>query len=198
VLSQVSLADGSSYRFSYSSWGQVYRIAHYAYDGHERRQVSYNLPLNAYVTQTDCPRFTERRDWAENWNGDVEGLVAANEEAVTTFSSFDFAGGVRYATMPDGTSYKEFFATSGWQKGLTTLSEIWSGGVKQKWTTTDWTQDNTGVNYMLNPRPVETNIRDANGNRRRTTIDYGGYAAYGLPYLVTEYAADLPIVMLTF
>ena len=31
---------------------------------------------------------------------------------------------------------------------------------------------------------------DAPSNRRRTTIDYGPYVQYGLPYMVTEYAAD--------
>jgi len=35
--------------------------------------------------------------------------------------------------------------------GLTTLSEVWSGGVKQKWTMTAWTQDNTSVGYEMNP-----------------------------------------------
>ena len=30
-------------------------------------------------------------------------------------------------TTPDGIIYREFFATSGWQTGLTTITEIWSG-----------------------------------------------------------------------
>ena len=92
-------------------------------------------------------------------------------------------------TAPDGTIYKEYYGT-GWQKGLTTLSEVWSGGVKKKWTTTAWTQDNTAVSYEVNPRVTETNVYDASGNRRRTTIDYGIYAQWGLPYAVREYAAD--------
>ena len=37
---------------------------------------------------------------------------------------------------------------------------------------------------------METNVFDSNGNRRRTTIDYGPYVQYGLPHVVTEYAAD--------
>jgi len=89
---------------------------------------------------------------------------------------------------PDGTIYKEIYGT-GWQKGLTTQSEVWSGGVRQKWTTSAWTQDNTSVSYQTNPRVTETNIYDVAGNRRRT-IDYGSYAQYGLPYVVSEYAAD--------
>src|SRR6185312_589224 len=92
-------------------------------------------------------------------------------------------------TAPDGTVYKQYYGT-GWQRGLTTLSEVWSGGVRQKWITTAWTQDNTAVGYEVNPHVIETNVYDAGGNRRRTVIDYGGYAQWGLPYLIKEYAAD--------
>src|SRR5713226_2690155 len=92
-------------------------------------------------------------------------------------------------TSPDGTIYKEYYG-SGWQSGLTTQSEVWSGGVRKKWTTTAWTQDNTSVSYPLNPRVTETNIYDSEGNRKRTTIDYGPYVPYSLPYVVLEYAAD--------
>src|SRR5260370_16336771 len=84
---------------------------------------------------------------------------------------------------PDGTVYKEFYGT-GWQKGLTTQSEVWSGGVRQKWTTAAWTQDNTGVSYQTNPRMTETNIYDASDNRRRATIDYN--EGYSLPTNVRE------------
>jgi YD repeat-containing protein len=189
VLEQVGLPDGSFYKFTYTTWGQVTCIAYYGRDGHERRQVSYNLPQNASVTQMDCPRFTERRDWAENWNGDAEGGVAAGEEAVTSYN-INFAGGMSYVTLPDGTIYKESFSTSGWQRGLTTGTEILSGISLKKWTTTAWTQDDTSLAYQKNPRMTETNIYDAEGNRRRTAIDYGPYAMYGLPYKVTEYKAN--------
>ena len=70
--------------------------------------------------------------------------------------------------MPDGTIYKEFFATSGWQTGLTTGTEIWSGGVKRKWTTTAWTQDDVNLAYQKNARSYDASIYDEAGNRRRT------------------------------
>jgi len=90
-------------------------------------------------------------------------------QVITTYS---VAGdGACVLTAPDGTIYKEYYGT-GWQKGMTTLSEVWSGGVKQKWTTIAWTQDNTAVGYELNPRVVETNVYDVSGNRRRIVIDY--------------------------
>jgi hypothetical protein len=105
-------------------------------------------------------------------------------------TSYSVAGdGACVLTAPDGTIYKEYYGT-GWQKGLTTLSEVWSGGVRQKWTTTAWTQDNPALGYDLNPRVTETNIYDVSGNRRRRVIEYGPYTQWGLPYGVHEYAAD--------
>ena len=97
-------------------------------------------------------------------------------------------------TTPDGTVYKEYYGT-GWQKGLTTLSEVWAGGVRQKWTTTSWTQDNTAVGYEMNPRVTETNVYDASGNRRRTAISYYPTTWFSLPSDVYEYAADATTVL---
>lgn len=54
---QVGLDDGSSYQFTYNTWGQVYQITHVAADGHELAHTSYNLPTDASVAQSDCPRF---------------------------------------------------------------------------------------------------------------------------------------------
>lgn len=179
VLTRVTLHDGSYFTFDYNAaFAQVKRINEYAPAGNLLNYTSYNV--SSASGQTECPRFTERRDWAANWN--------SGNEAVTTYS----VSGSSWTqqTAPDGTIYKEFFATSGWQTGLTTSTEIWSGGVKKKWTTTAWTQDDTGLSYQKNPRVTETNIYDAEGNRRRTTIEYGQYAQYGLPYGVREYATD--------
>jgi YD repeat-containing protein len=130
----------------------------------------------------DVPRLVSSSVSAQNWTG-VNGLPAQ----VTT--QYSVAGdGACVMTAPDGTVYREYYGT-GWQKGLTTLSEVWVGIARKKWTTTAWTQDNTSVSYETNPRVTETNVYDA-GNRRRTTIDYGQYAQWGLPYIVSEYAAD--------
>ncbi|HEX8422814.1 MAG TPA: PA14 domain-containing protein, partial [Pyrinomonadaceae bacterium] len=70
LLTQVGLDDGSYYKFDYTSWGQVSKITHYAadsnpqQDNHPLNYVSYNLPQNNGAAHSDCPRFTERRDWA--------------------------------------------------------------------------------------------------------------------------------------
>ncbi|MDX6610933.1 MAG: hypothetical protein QOD75_119 [Blastocatellia bacterium] len=192
VVTQIGLADHSYYKFIYSTslTGQVSRITYY---GSDSNPASDNHPLNYTTfeyesTSMDCPRISAIRVWGEYWNN-ANGVPA---EVTTQYS--DLLNGSHQLVAPDGTVYKEFYG-SGWQKGLTTLSEVWSGGVRQKWSTTSWIQDNTGVSYLTNPRPVETNVYDAASNRRRTTI---GYKSFTLPSGVlcsltndvTEYLAD--------
>src|ERR1700741_2606135 len=181
VITQVALNDTSYFTFDYTNQLQVSLIKNY-FAGIERNATSFT-----YETPSgDVPRLTSSSVSAQNWTG-VNGMPAQ----VTM--QYSVAGdGACVLTAPDGTIYKQYYGI-GWQKGLTTLSEIWSGGVKQKWTTTAWTQDNTSVGYETNPRVTETNVYDLPGNRRRTVIDYGGnpqYVQYGLPYGVREYAAD--------
>lgn len=187
VLTQVGLADGSRYNFEYNNtYGQVSTVRYYAADNHQRRYTTYVYSANG----SDCPRISERHDWAENWNGDYDDVPAANEEAVTQFAH-DQDGACKM-TAPDGTAYKEYYGST-WQSGLTTQSEIWSGGVRQKWTTTTWTQDNTGVSYQTNPRVSETNVYDLSGNRRRAQIAYTSYNlpnSVALPSELKEYAAN--------
>ena len=184
VLTRVDLHDGTYFTFEYNAaFAQVKRINSYAADTHLRSYTSYNMDSSS--GQTDCPRFTEQRDWAENWNN--------NNEAVTTYSVAS-DGSSMQVTMPDTTTvYKEFFATSGWQTGLTTSTEFWSSGVKKKWTTTAWTQDDTNLIYQKNPRPYDTSIYDEAGNRRRVETIYTSYNLpnpVALPTEVKEYAAD--------
>ncbi|HVG33989.1 MAG TPA: S8 family serine peptidase, partial [Pyrinomonadaceae bacterium] len=200
LLTYVGLSDGTSYRFDYTTWGQIYYIAHHGTDSHLLNYSKYNLPLTNSVPHSDSPRFTERRDWAEYWNGDTNGVPASSEEAVTTYSvDPNSASGEQPAwsrmTMPDGTVYKEYFATTGWQKGLTTETKNFASAADEqadteqapRWkkkTVTAWTHDGTGVDYPINARPAETNIYDSDGNRRRTVIEY---AMYSLPQSVKEY-----------
>ncbi len=186
VLTRVGLADGSVYSFEYNTYCQVKTIRRYAPnnsnpvnfpgDYFQLAYTTYGLPDNANDFQTDCPRVTSRTDWASDWNSGVTSTYAA-----------DPGSAWGQVTFPDNTIYKEFFATSGWQRGLTTQTENWSGGVRKKWTTLQWIQDNTGVTYRLNPRVTETIVNDEVGNRRRTKVDY---YIMGLPSDVYEYGAD--------
>ncbi len=180
VLSRVNLHDGTYFTFEYNTaFAQVKRIKRYAADGHLLSYTSYNV--DSSPGQMDCPRFTEQRDWAENWNN--------GNEAVTFFSVAPDNSWAQQ-TAPDGTIYKEFFATTGWQSGLTTTTEVWFGSVKRKWTTIAWTQDDLSLSYKKNTRVTETNVWDEANNRRRVTIDYYGASSFNLPSDVKEYASN--------
>lgn len=181
VLTSVTIGDGTAYGFDYTQFGQVWKIRSLRADASLQNYVAYNLPGSSYLassTQPDCPRFSERHEWADTWNG--------NNEVITSYSVAG-DGSWSQETQPDGTIYKEYFYTSGWQNGLTYQTEVWSGGVRKKWTTIAWTQDDPNLSYQTNPRPSEMNVYDEAGNRRRTTIDY---TSYSLPSNVREYATD--------
>ena len=63
----------------------------------------------------------------------------------------------------------------------------WSDGVGKSGPRSTGHRTTNGLTYQKNPRPIETNIYDADGNHRRTTISY---TSYSLPFEVTEYAAN--------
>ena len=204
VLTSVGLADSSYYEFFYEGgWGMVNRINQRA-PNRLLNYTTYNIPATG-TSQTDCPRFTVSRAWAQFWNGDADAAPVAAEEAVTTFSSAADNSWCK-VVLPDGTMHKELYATSGWQKGLVTGSEDWTadegaaGGLMKKWVTTSWTQDNTGLSYWKNPRVVETNVYDSDNNRRRTTVGYvsvtAGSTTYSLPETVREYDRANPNLVL--
>ena len=183
VLTMLGLDDSTYYKFAYTNWnsGQVARTTQYAsdsnpaYDNHERSHTVFN-----YLAADDSSRLTDSRVAAENWTG-INGVPSE------VILQFGFDGGSAYwLNSPDGTVYKEFYGT-GWQKRLPLQTETWSGGVKQKWTSTTWTQDNTGVAYFTNPRVTDSYIYDAAGNVRRTHTDY---TSFGLPSVIMEYQAD--------
>jgi len=195
TLSKVTLDDDSRFEFDYTYWGQIWKIRNYAADGHLLNYRAYNLPGNWLTPQTDCPRFTERHDWAENWNRDganqPSGLPAGTEREVLT-GSWTVTPGASW-TLPDGTpqngtlaqvtaadgTYNKIYfegtagTVNGWKRGLASLVETFdSGNVRQRQSVTLFTQDNTAVPYPLNPRVTETNVYDPAGNRARTTIAY--------------------------
>lgn len=178
VLKQVGLPSGLRYDFDYTSWGQVGRVTRRAVDGHALSYTSYDLPKDNSVALTDCPRIAAQSNWAEDAN---EGA-----ETVTRYT-VDSQAGWGMVTLPDQVSHKEFFGTEGWRRGLETRTEIWADGILQKWTTVDWMQDDTGLNYSINPRTQERNVYNVNGVRQRTRYEY---TDYGLPSDIYEYGAD--------
>jgi RHS repeat-associated protein len=192
VLSRITFADGSFNQFHYTPFGQVWKIAKHAPDGHLLNHIRYNLPgsdLLPVSAQTDCPRFTERRDWIQL------GVMNADGEVITSFGVAPDNSWSR-VTAPDGTVFKEFFETTGWRKGLTRRTETFSSDnltTPKKWTTTAWTQDDENLPYQKNPRMTETNSYDVNGNRRRMTIEY---TSFSLPLVMREWGGvngDIPL-----
>ncbi|HKG45448.1 MAG TPA: S8 family serine peptidase [Pyrinomonadaceae bacterium] len=178
VLTEVAFGDSSHIEFEYNAFGQINKVERYASNDTLQSQTRY-----VYDTPSaDVPRVTDRYAWARYWNGDTDGNVASGEEARTQFTT-GLSGGVR--TAPDNVQYKEFYASSGWQRGLTTSTEIVVGTTTEKTTTMTWTQDNTSVSYFTNPRITETNVEDDAENLSKTTITYTDYS---LPDVVTEYS----------
>jgi YD repeat-containing protein len=214
-LSKVTLNDGSRFEFDYTSWGQIWKVRTHAADGHQLNYRAYNLPGDQSA-QTDCPRFTERHDWAENFNrslpNGLSGLPSGPEQEVFTASwiipttaswalpdGTAQSGMLAQVTQPaDGTYNKIYFAStggtcSGWCRGLPSMVETYdSGNVKQRQSVTLRTQDDITKAYPLNPRVTETDVYDPAGNRARTTVDYSTPAGTSckLPSDVVEFQAN--------
>jgi YD repeat-containing protein len=214
TLTQVKLADDSHYDFDYTSWGQVWKISQYTGEttAHLLNYRSYNLPADYTTAQTDCPRFTVRHDWAENWNRDTNGAAqevntSYTEPVDAALPDNSLATVTRtQVTMPDGTSQKIYFAGNiaggagsapAWKRGLPLLTDTFESGnsTPQRSATTAWTQDDTNASYQLNPRVTETNITDPAGNHARTSIEYASTTlsdgtTINLPQNTYEYQAD--------
>ena len=121
-------------------------------------------------------------------------MPTSGEEVITYYSVAGDNSWSQQQTTSTGPIYKELYATTGWQNGLTTGTEEWSGGVKKKWTTLSWTQDDTNLTFQKNPRVTETNIYDIDNNHKRVTMNYGSYTLpngpINLPAEAIEYDAN--------
>jgi YD repeat-containing protein len=188
VLNRVVIEDQSYYDFSYTNYGQVWKITRSAPDSTLLAYTTYNLPGSSVPgsptgARPDCPHFSEQRVWAHDWNNGAEALTTYAETRDATTNALISNG----MTLPDRTTkIKESYSqAANWLKGLTTGTEYYSGSTKMKWTTTIWTQDDESLNYQKNPRVKEINIHDAQNNLRRTVITYN--PQFGLPSDVDEY-----------
>ena len=226
VLNWVGLADGSRYRFRYTSWGQAWKIERQTRpddsyltapknqqngesDWITRAYTAYDLPQTASTEAADCPRFTKRSDWAENWNdhnkvpAEVTTTYSVTENGRLDPTTTTAVGTLSQVTTLDGTIQKTLFYAAGWQKGLPIATETWgktdpqqtTAATRQRWTTHVWEQDDENVSYPLNPRPSQTHVHDA-GSQRQTKVTYTAYVlpgsgtTYRLPTEVKEYGSD--------
>lgn len=69
VLQKITFADSSYVTFDYNDYGQVWKILNYAADTHLMSYQAVNL-ASFSSAQTDVPRFSEIRNWTENFNLD--------------------------------------------------------------------------------------------------------------------------------
>ncbi len=104
---------------------------------------------------------------------------------------------------PDGLYSRTFVGETGWKEGLPLATEDCIGtnsADRKRWTWTDYTQDNTALTYIANPRVKETRIGDA-ANVKKTAVEYhlvGGsttVALYGLVKKVEVFDTGLSNVI---
>src|SRR5262249_36918915 len=73
--------------------------------------ISYAVFCLKKNGQTDCPRFSSRRDWAKDWNAVTEN------GAITVYDGDGASWGS--STTPDWKTFNDFFGASGSQRRLT-------------------------------------------------------------------------------
>jgi YD repeat-containing protein len=206
VLEKVTYGDGSSTKFDYNGYAQVWKVSNVAadYSTHILNHVRTNLETPA-SNQTDCPRFTETKNFVENFNAGQETTVTNTIATGATYSLPGSLSGaatkieVSMAGDPYNSVSKTFVGASGWNEGLPIATEDWADGAngseRKRWTWSSWTQDDENLTYILNPRTVENRVGDAN-NVKRTTTQYITYpltqiAKYGLVSSTSIYDTDL-------
>lgn len=210
VLHRVVYPDDSFTVFHYNSYAQVWKVENFAADDTLLNHVRTDLQSPA-ADQTDVPRFTETRSWIQNFNGGNETRVAFTR---TPNSSFSLPGsisgtGLRIEAVMDNDPYasvtKTWIGETGWKEGLPLASEDHAKPVEggtvalQRWSWTDWTQDDVNASEQMNPRVVETRIGDG-ASTKKTQIDYRLYpstmiAEFGLVDEVRVYGSDLSTVL---
>ncbi len=104
---------------------------------------------------------------------------------------------------PNNLLSRTFVAESGWREGLPVATEDWtsstSGWTKERWTWTNYTQDDVALAYPLNPRGIESRVGDST-NIKKTAVDYYLYpnttiAKYGRASEMRVYDTDLTTIL---
>jgi RHS repeat-associated protein len=205
--SRIDYPTGHNYRFYYTSYAQMYLIEKWAPtvtgQGNERRiaYTYYNIPTKTTsypgvsspaVTvdtnaQTDSPRFTQRKEQAESWNGGNEAIY-----------NYEFAADNSYSkiTDPIGRIFRTDFYTYGSPVGLLYTQKVFANSTTYpssplKTTTFTWGWD-TGFSYLPNVWPSKIEIVDNQGYRRATGYSYNTTTINGvaLPENLDEYQND--------
>ncbi|MCW5961698.1 MAG: VCBS repeat-containing protein [Pyrinomonadaceae bacterium] len=205
VFQKITSADGSYTTFEYNNFGQVSKVNNYAPDWHLLNYVRTDLQ-NPASNQNDCPRFSQTSSWVENFNGGNEVVINNSYAENQTIPQ---AGGtgvkieVSMVGHPNSAVTKTFVGQSDWTESLPLVTEDWadngSGFARQRWSQTVWTQDDTNLSYVENPRVVESFVGDNVSVRKSQTI-YRTYpqtniAEYGLVAEQLVFDADQTTVL---
>lgn len=204
-LEKITYADGSSTKFEYNGYVQVKKITNIAADTTTNlNYVETNL-ADVSGAQSDVPRLTETRNWAKDFNGGTAVVVKNTLDASQTYSLGSASGTATRIQVyveghPNDLRSNTFVYASGWNEGLPIGTEdcvttTTTCSTQKRWTWKQWTQDNTGVSYILNPRVTESKVGDGT-NTKRTTVGYGSNG-YGLPEEVKVYETDGTTVLKT-
>src|SRR5262249_50712436 len=154
---------GPNIVFSYNTWGQVIQVTNYAADNHELNHTAINLPADETNSKSDCPRFTETRSNAQNFNGGSDVVITNSVPQSATYNLPDSITGsasmieVSMTNDPNNLISRTYVGSSGWQEGLPIATEdcvtiACSGTDRKRWTWSSWTQDDTNLSYIQNPR----------------------------------------------
>ena len=133
VLDKVTYADTSWTKFTYNGYIQVIKVENYADDDHLLNYVSTNLDAVS-GTQPDCPRFTETRTMAEQFNNGNPVTVVNDAPVSATYNLPDGHNGpaakIRVAVTghPNGLYTNTYVRLSAgysgpWDEGLTLATE---------------------------------------------------------------------------
>ncbi len=173
---RITYPTGANYRFVYTSYGQISSIQRWVPtvtgQGAERMiaSMSLNMPsFNPNYPQTNCPTFTQRADWAENWVG----------------GSFQYTyWGPNGHTVTDST-YRTFYVlTDGMTQSVTVTPPGGGGFVKKDEMT--YISD-SGVPYQSNLRVSETKKIDNMTQGKRVTFSYTQRDGMWLPEWEDEF-----------
>lgn len=188
VLDKVIYADGSATKFDYNGYIQVKKVTNIAADTTTNLNYVETDLANVSGSQSDVPRVGETRNWAKDFNvisGTATAVVVTN--SAPTSATYTIDGVTATGTKidvgvtghPDSLFTRYWFHSSGYKKGLPIgtedcVSSTCTGTDRKRWTSTDWTQDNTSVSYIVNPRVIGSKVGDTS-NTKKSEIEYWLY-----------------------
>jgi len=202
--------NGANVKLFYTSYGQLHELERWvptvvgqgsgrpviytrfdlpSYNGQSYPAGSIVGPATSNATQTDCPKFASRWEWAENWNGGVEAQTNYYFDSTNNFSTVTDPTGRIYRTDTSTTSTtqtitaKVFANATAYNNGA---------GTPSKTVTTVFGQD-SGPSYVSNQRVTDSQITDGSYTRH-TSLTYTTSNGVTLPADVSEYNADATTV----